>query len=55
MNRQAILTELTGEGIVDLLMQLNDEEGLAMVIATHNQHLAKKMSRQKEIVDGCLL
>ncbi len=49
------LDRITGEGIVDLLLQLNQEEGLAMVIATHNQHLAKKMSRQKEIVDGCLL
>jgi lipoprotein-releasing system ATP-binding protein len=49
------LDRITGEGIVDLLMQLNEEEGLAMVIATHNQHLAKRMSRQKEIVDGRLL
>lgn len=49
------LDRITGEGILDLLIQLNEEEGLAMVIATHNQHLAKQMSRQKEIVDGRLL
>lgn len=42
----------TGEGILDLLLQLNQAEGLAMVIATHNLHLAKKMSRQLEIVNG---
>jgi lipoprotein-releasing system ATP-binding protein len=42
----------TGEGILDLLLQLNQAEGLAMVIATHNLPLAKKMSRQLEIVNG---
>ena len=42
----------TGEGIVDLLLRLNNEEGLALVIATHNQRLAEKMSQQLEIVDG---
>lgn len=49
------LDRITGEGIIDLLLQLNQEEGLAMVIATHNQHLAKRMSQQKEIEDGRLL
>jgi len=43
---------VTGEGIVDLLLQLNREKGLSMVIATHNQHLAGKMSQQLEIFDG---
>ena len=42
----------TGEGIVDLLLQLNEEENLTMVIATHNHRLAKRMSRQLEIMDG---
>lgn len=49
------LDRITGEGIVDLLLQLNQDQGLALVIATHNQHLAKRMSQQKEIVDGRLL
>ncbi len=49
------LDRITGEGIVDLLLQLNQDEGLAMVIATHNQHLAERMSQQKEIADGRLL
>ncbi len=43
---------LTGQEIVDLLLQLNREEGVAMVIATHNHRLAEKMSRQMEIVGG---
>jgi lipoprotein-releasing system ATP-binding protein len=42
----------TGEGVGDLLLQFNQREGLAMVVATHNQRLAEKMSRRMEIVDG---
>jgi lipoprotein-releasing system ATP-binding protein len=49
------LDRVTGEGIMDLLLRLNREEGLALVIATHNQRLAEKMSRQMEIVDGRIL
>ena len=46
------LDRTTGEDIVDLLLHLNSEEGLTIVIATHNQRLAAKMSKQMEIVDG---
>jgi lipoprotein-releasing system ATP-binding protein len=42
----------TGEAIFDLLLQLNCEEGLSMVVVTHNAKLAKKMSRQMELADG---
>jgi lipoprotein-releasing system ATP-binding protein len=42
----------TGDGIVDLLVALNRSEELTMVIVTHNQRLAEKMSRQIELVDG---
>ncbi len=42
----------TGREIGDLLFRLNREELLAMVIVTHNQRLADKMSRQKEMVGG---
>ena len=45
------LDRITGEGIVDLLLRFN-AEGLALVVATHNQRLAERMSRQVEIVDG---
>jgi len=31
---------------------LNQTEGLTMVIVTHNQRLAQRMSRQIELVDG---
>lgn len=43
---------LTGQEIADLLARLNREEHVAMVIATHNQRLAEKMSRQKEMIGG---
>ena len=42
----------TGEAIFDLLLQLNREEGLSMVVVTHNPKLAQKMSRQMELADG---
>jgi lipoprotein-releasing system ATP-binding protein len=42
----------TGDGIVDLLVKLNRSDGLTMVIVTHNQRLAQRMSRQIELVDG---
>jgi lipoprotein-releasing system ATP-binding protein len=42
----------TGDGIVDLLVALNRSEGLTMVIVTHNQKLAQRMSRQIELIDG---
>ena len=42
----------TGQGIIELLLELNQTEALAMVIATHNQHLAKQMAQQLEIVNG---
>jgi lipoprotein-releasing system ATP-binding protein len=46
------LDRVTGEEIIDLLLHIREERGLSMVIATHNQRLAYKMSRVMEIVDG---
>jgi len=42
----------TGEEIVDLLLRLNREEGVAMVIATHNHRIAEKMSIRMEMIGG---
>ena len=42
----------TGEEIAELLFHLNEEAGVAMVIATHNQRLAEKMSKKMELIDG---
>jgi len=44
----------TGKEIVDLLLRIREEEGLSMVIVTHNQQLAEKMTKVMEIVDGKL-
>jgi len=44
----------TGDGIVDLLVNLNRSEEITMVIVTHNQKLAQRMSRQIELVDGTI-
>lgn len=44
----------TGREIVDLLIRIKEEEGLSMVIATHNQQLAEKMTKVREILDGKL-
>ena len=46
------LDRVTGMEIVDLLLTIREERGLSMVIATHNQQLADKMSKVMEIVDG---
>jgi lipoprotein-releasing system ATP-binding protein len=43
---------VTGKEIADLMLHLNREEGVAMVIATHNSRLAERMSRHMEIVNG---
>jgi lipoprotein-releasing system ATP-binding protein len=45
----------TGEEVADLLVTLNREIGMSMVVATHNQRLASRMSAQMEIVGGKLI
>lgn len=42
----------TSNEIGDLFLQLNQTEGLAIVLVTHNRQLARRMSRQMEIVNG---
>ena len=44
----------TGKEVVDLLLRIREEEGLSMVIVTHNQQLADNMTKVMEIVDGKL-
>lgn len=42
----------TGQEIADLLLRVNADEGVAMVVATHNQRLAQMMSKKMEIIGG---
>jgi lipoprotein-releasing system ATP-binding protein len=46
------LDKATGEEITELLLELNETRGLALVIATHNLELARRMSTQLLLVDG---
>ncbi len=45
----------TGAGIQDLLFGLNEEQGVALVVATHNRGFAERIGRQLELRDGRLL
>ena len=49
------LDRITANQIVDLLLELNKREGVAIVIATHNLELASKMRRKAELRDGIIL
>ena len=44
----------TGEEIEHLLLQLNEQRGVALVIATHSRQLATRIGRQMELRDGRL-
>ena len=43
-----------GEEVQDLLFRLNEEKGIALVVATHNRDYAKKIGRQVELREGRL-
>ena len=42
----------TGEDVFGLLLRLNREKGITMVVVTHNEKLARMMSRKIVMVDG---
>ena len=44
----------TADGVFDLLLQLNSEEGVSLVVVTHDLQLAAKMRRQYRLEDGKL-
>ena len=46
------LDSRTGEGIHDLLAKLNEEQGITLIIVTHNLALARQMHRQIRLVEG---
>jgi len=48
------LDPTTGEEVQELLLDLNHEQGSALVIATHNPHLAAAMGRTLRLADGRL-
>ena len=48
------LDSKTGEGIEDLLFNLNQEQKIALVVATHNRGFADKIGRTLELREGRL-
>ncbi len=46
------LDTATGRKLHDLLFELNSDQGITFLIATHNQELANKCARNLELVDG---
>lgn len=46
------LDSATGEKIIDLLFKLNKDQGITLIIVTHDSDLAAKCSRQIHIKDG---
>jgi len=49
------LDRRTGERIIDLLFQLNAEQGTTLVLVTHDVHLAERCRRQLELDEGKLV
>ncbi len=48
------LDHRTGERIIDLLFQLNAEQGTTLVLVTHDPHRAARCQRQLELDEGQL-
>jgi lipoprotein-releasing system ATP-binding protein len=46
------LDERTAEGIHDLLVKLNEEQGITLIIVSHNLDLARRMHRQIRLIEG---
>ena len=44
----------TGEGVLQLLLSLNHDMGVAMVVVTHNETLAAAMDRTLRLKHGML-
>src|SRR5437660_7184160 len=44
-----------GEEVQDLLFRLNEEKGIALVVATHNREFAAKIGRRVELQSGRLV
>ena len=48
------LDEKTAAGVFDLLLELNREQGTALVLVTHDHRLARKLDRTLELTQGQL-
>ena len=48
------LDRVSADNLAELFMEINREEGVAMLVSTHSLGLAAKMSRALELCDGSL-
>ncbi len=49
------LDSTTGKEVMDLFLHLNKKEGTAIIIVTHDEHIAKQCQRTVHIKDGALV
>ena len=49
------LDRATAHSVFDLLLELNQDQGVSLVVVTHDMELAAKMQRQYRLQDGKLL
>ena len=49
------LDQHTGKRIIDLLFELNREQGTTLIMATHDEHLAEHCDRRLHLDGGCLV
>ena len=49
------LDEATGEGIHQLLIELNQRLGIGAIVVTHNPRLAERMPRRLRLTDGLVV
>ena len=49
------LDEATGEGIHQLLVELNQRLGIAAIVVTHNPRLAERMPRRLRLTEGLVV
>jgi lipoprotein-releasing system ATP-binding protein len=49
------LDEATGEGIHQLLVELNRRLGIAAIVVTHNPRLAERMPRRLRLAEGLVV
>ena len=49
------LDSKTGATVIELLFELNREQGTTLVLVTHEQRLAQRCQRRIELEDGQLL
>ncbi len=48
------LDRASSDNLTELLLELNREEGVALIVITHAQSVAERMSQKREISDGTL-